>query len=428
MVLHVEVPPALVDGDTDEGYGSIADEFRRNFAARGEIGAACCVYVDGRKVVDLWGGYRDGVRRLVWERDTLVTVMSTTKGVSSIALAVAHARGLVDYDERVMTYWPEFGVNGKQDITVRQLLSHQAGLAVIDEPLDLDILADLDAVAAIIAAQAPAWTPGRHHGYHGISLGWYEGELLRRVDPAGRSLGRFFADEVAAPLGIEFYIGLPDEVDGDRVATIHAYKPAEMLLHLHEFPWRFVRGFLNPRSLTGRAFGNPRVLGLMDNYNRREVLRIESPASNGTGQVRAVARAYGALATDGQELGLDATTLRALREPATPPTGGMRDLVTHIDSAYSLGYVKPFPSFRFGSSANQAFGTPGGGGSFGFADPDVSVGFAYAMNRTGFRLFDDPREVALRDALYRILGGPPQCPDPAPRAEAAGRTPARRGS
>jgi CubicO group peptidase (beta-lactamase class C family) len=288
---------------------------------------------------------------------------------------------------------PSSGVNGKQDITVRQLLSHQAGLAVIDEPLDLDILADLDAVAAIIAAQAPAWTPGERHGYHGITLGWYEGELLRRVDPAGRSLGRFFADEVAAPLGIEFYIGLPDDIDGDRLATIHAYKPAEMLLHLHEFPWRFVRGFLNPRSLTGKAFGNPRVLGLMDNYNRREVLRIESPASNGTGQVRAIARAYGALATGGHQLGLDAATLRALRQPATPPTGGMRDLVTHIDSAYSLGYVKPFPLFRFGSSANQAFGTPGGGGSFGFADPDVGIGFAYAMNRTGFRLFDDPREV-----------------------------------
>jgi CubicO group peptidase (beta-lactamase class C family) len=130
------------------------------------------------------------------------------------------------------------------------------------------------------------------------------------------------------------------------------------------------------------------------------------------------------LATGGHQLGLDDATLRALREPATPPTGGTRDLVTHIDSVYSLGYVKPFPSFRFGSSANQAFGTPGGGGSFGFADPDVGVGFAYAMNRTGFRLFDDPREVALRDALYRILGGPPQRPDPATRDEASRPTPA----
>ncbi|MPZ74701.1 MAG: serine hydrolase, partial [Nitriliruptorales bacterium] len=182
--------------------------------------------------MDLWGGYRDGVAKKPWESDTLVTVMSTTKGVSSVALAVAHSRGLIDYDERVATYWPEFAANGKEEITVWTLLSHPGGLAVIDEPLDLEILGDLDAVAAIIAAQAPKWTPGERHGYHGISLGWYESELIRRTDALGRSIGQYFSDEVAAPLGIEFYIGLPDEIDDDRLATIHAYKPAEMLLHL----------------------------------------------------------------------------------------------------------------------------------------------------------------------------------------------------
>ncbi|HUG83785.1 MAG TPA: serine hydrolase domain-containing protein [Euzebya sp.] len=408
MVLQVDVPDGMVHGDTEEGFGHVADAFRRNFASGQEVGAACAVFQDGRKVVDLWGGYRDGLRRAPWEEDTLVTVMSTTKGVSSIAVAVAHARGLLDYDERVAAYWPEFAAGGKQDVTVRQLLSHQAGLPMIDQPLDLDTLADLDAVGAIIAAQKPAWTPGSRHGYHGISLGWYEGELIRRVDPAGRSIGQFFAEEVARPLGIEFYIGLPDDVDAERLATIHAFKPAEMLLHLHQFPWRFVAGFLNPRSITGRTFGNPRVLGLMDNYNRREVLRLESPASNGTGQVRAIARAYGALATGGAELGIREGTMRALVEPAVAPSGGIRDLVLHIDSVFSLGYVKPFPSFRFGTAAGKAFGTPGGGGSFGFADPDTGVGFAYAMNRCGFHLYDDPRELALRDALYRSLDADPQ--------------------
>ncbi len=400
MVLKVAVPPGLIHGGVEEGYGAVADAFRRNFAQRGEIGAACAAYVDGRKVVDLWGGYADGITKRPWREDTIVTVMSTTKGVSSMALAVAHSRGLLDYDERVATYWPEFAANGKQDVTVRQLLSHQAGLPVIDTPLDLDTLADLDALGRIIGAQAPKWEPGTRHGYHGISLGWYESELLRRVDPQHRSIGRYFADEVAAPLGIDFFIGLPDAVDDERRATIHAFQPAEMLLHLHEFPAKFVLGFLNPRSLTGKAFGNPRVLSLMGNYNRRDCLRVESPASNGTGEVRAIAKAYGCLATGGRELGLTNATLSALIEPASPPSGGLMDLVIHTDSIFSLGYVKPFPAFRFGTAAGKAFGTPGGGGSFGFADPDAGVGFAYAMNRTGFRLYDDPREVALRNALY----------------------------
>jgi CubicO group peptidase (beta-lactamase class C family) len=411
MVLDVDVPSGLIGGDIDEGYGKVADAFRRNFAERGEVGAACCVYRDGRKVVDLWGGYRDGVRKLPWNEDTMVCVMSTTKGMASMALAVAHSRGLLDYDKAVADYWPEFAANGKGAVTVRQLLSHQAGLPVIDQALDLETLADREALSGIIAAQKPAWEPGTRHGYHGISLGWYEGELLRRVDPAGRSLGRFFAEEVARPLGIDFHIGLPADVDRDRLAILHSYKPAEMLLHLGEFPARFVLGFLNPRSLTGRTFGNPRVLSLMDNYNRPEVQALESPASNGIGEARAIARAYGSLATGGHELGIAPETLAALSESARPPSQGTRDLVLHVHSVFSLGYVKPFPRFRFGSRAGLAFGTPGGGGSFGFADPDGQIGFAYVMNRAGFRLFDDPREVALRDAMYQTMGGPPQRPD-----------------
>jgi CubicO group peptidase (beta-lactamase class C family) len=190
MVLKVNVPSGLVRGDVDEGYGPVADAFRRNFAERGEVGAACAVYRDGRKVVDLWGGYRDGVAREPWREDTVVVMYSTTKGVASLAPALAHSRGLLDHDERVAAYWPEFAWRGKQDITVRQLLSHQAGLPVIDVPLTVADLADLDVVAAATALQRPLWTAGTRHGYHGISLGWYEGELVRRVDRhTGRSAG-----------------------------------------------------------------------------------------------------------------------------------------------------------------------------------------------------------------------------------------------
>ncbi|HYH88887.1 MAG TPA: serine hydrolase domain-containing protein [Solirubrobacteraceae bacterium] len=407
-MLKVDVPAATVQGDVDDGYGPVADAFRRNFAERHEIGAACAVYRDGRNVVDLWGGYRDGVTRAAWEQDTLVPMFSTTKGVASMAVAVAQSRGLLDYDAPVAGYWPEFAANDKEHVTLRQLLSHQAGLCAIDTPLGLPDLVDLDRVAAVVAQQAPAWEPGTRHGYHGITLGWYEGELIRRVDPQRRTLGRFFAEEVAEPLGLEFFIGLPDRVPAERVARIHGYSPPEMLLHLHEFPARFVFAFLNPRSLTYRTFGNPRITGLVNEYNRRELQRAEIPAANGIGEPRAVARAYGEFATGGRTLGLSEATLDALSRPAVPPSGGRMDLVLHIESVFSLGYVKPFPRFRFGSGADLAFGTPGAGGSFGFADPDVGVGFAYAMNRTGFRLYDDPRELALRDALYRCLGERPQ--------------------
>ena len=402
MVLKVDVPAETVGGGVEEGYGAVADAFRENFTRRHEIGAACAVYRDGRKVVDLWGGYRNGVSRAPWEEDTLVPMFSTTKGVASMAVAVAHSRGLIDYDAPVASYWPEFAAGGKGEVTVRQLLSHQAGLCAIDERLGLDDLLDLDRVAEVIARQRPAWEPGTRHGYHGITLGWYEGELVRRADPHHRTLGRFFAEEVATPLGLDFHIGLPADMPEERVATIHGYQPAEMLLHLHEFPPRFVFAFLNPRSITYRAFGNPRVTGLVNEYNRRELQQAEIPAANGIGSVRSVAMAYGEFATGGRKLGLTQATLDALIEPAVAPTEGRMDVVLHIESVFSLGYVKPFPRFRFASGS--AFGTPGAGGSFGFADPEARLGFAYAMNRTGFRLYDDPREVALRDAVYACLG------------------------
>jgi CubicO group peptidase (beta-lactamase class C family) len=410
-MLKVQVPPKLVHGEVEQGYGPVADAFRRNFTEGGEIGAAVAVYRDGEQVVDLWGGYRDGLERSPWERDTLVNVFSTTKGIASMAIAVAHSRALLDYDAPVATYWPEFATNGKQHVTVRQLLSHQAGLAAIDRPLDLDTLANLDLLADALAEQAPAWDPGTRHGYHAFTLGWYEGELLRRVDPERRSLGRFFGEEIATALGIEFYIGVPDDLEASRFATIHGFHRAEMLLHMHELPPRFVLALLNPKSLTGRAFGNPKLLGALDNYNRREVRRLEIPASNGHGHARSIAAAYEAMATGGEKLGLTPETLAALSDPAHPPTGGLRDQILHVDTAYSLGYMKPFSRLRFGTSAGKAFGTPGAGGSFGFADPDAGIGFAYVMNRCGFHLWDDPREVALRQALYHdVLGEAPQHP------------------
>ena len=208
-MFKAEVDTSMTHGWVAPGFEEVETEFRKNFAERGEVGAACAIYHQGKKVVDLWGGYRDHKTRAPWEEDTLVLVFSVTKGMAAMAVAVAHSRGLLDYDEKVATYWPEFAQHGKENITVRQLLSHQAGLSAIDEPLDLETIADQETLATILARQKPAWVPGTRHGYHMWTIGWYMGELIRRVDPQRRNLGQFFQDEVAKPLDLEFYIGLP---------------------------------------------------------------------------------------------------------------------------------------------------------------------------------------------------------------------------
>ncbi len=389
---------AEIQGSVGPGFEAVRDAFEANFDEGLEVGAACAVYHRGEKVVDLWGGLRDPKTESPWLEDTLVLVFSTTKGMSSLALAVAHSRGLFEYDEKVATYWPEFAAGGKGDVTVRQLLAHQAGVCAIDEPMDLDLLGDPDRVADAIAKQEPLWEPGTAHGYHTISLGWYESELLRRVDPRHRTVGRYFADEVAEPLGLEFYIGLPDDVPNERIAEIQAaWYRTRMLFNLSKLPKKFVKDFLNPKTITARTFANPKVLGSPVRYNERGMRSIELPASNGIGQVRSIAQAYGEFATGGLELGITPETMGELRAPAVAPASGTRDLVLQMDTSYSLGFSKPSIANDFGSSS-AAFGTPGAGGSFGFADPDLEIGFAYAMNRLDFYLPTDPRERRLSEA------------------------------
>lgn len=397
----VRIEVSLLQGEVAPGFEEVASEFEKNFAQRGEVGAACAVYHEGNKVVDLWGGYRDREALAPWEEDTMVLVFSATKGISALTVALAQSRGMIDYDEKVATYWPEFAQNGKENIAVRQLLGHQAGLCAIDEPLNARVLADLDAVASILARQRPAWEPGTRHGYHHLSLGLYEGELIRRTDPHHRSLGRFFQEEVAAPLGLTFYIGLPPDVPDSKVATIESFKPLQMLLHMNTMPVGMVLGYMNPRSLTKRTFGNPKLRSPSD-FNKPEYRRVELPAGNGIGQVRSMAKAYGVFAAGGHELGIDEDTLKTLATPPKPPSLGSRDEVLRAEMSYSLGFNRPSRAFRFGSG-EKSYGTIGAGGSFGFADPQAQLGFAYAPNKMGFHLWDDPREKVLRDAVYRCL-------------------------
>ena len=385
-----------INGMVAPGFEEVRLEFERNFAERGEIGAAVSAYWRGEKVVDLWGGRRSPEGDDPWNEDTMVVVNSTTKGLAAMTLAIANSRGWLDYDAPVSRYWPEFAQNGKSAITVRQLIGHEAGLVLLDEDLTIEKMHDLDYVSHVLARQKPAWTPGTRHGYHAMTVGMYMQELIRHVDPARRTLGRFFHEEIAEPLGIEFYIGLPREIPWKRVATIKPFTPFRALLALRNTPRQLLKKVLWPKSLLRRSLSTPSDM----DFTRRPSFEIELPAGNGVGTARAIARAYSAFAEGGAELGLTRETMDRITEPyefAHP-----KDEVIGVPAWYSLGFLRPGPEVSFGSS-ERAFGTPGAGGSFGFADPDGHIGYAYVMNKLDFWLVDDPREKSLRDALYRAI-------------------------
>ncbi len=376
------------------GFEEVEAAFKANFEQRGEVGAACAIYHRGRLVVNLWGGYRDLKTRAPWSADTLTgPVSSTTKGMAALAVALANSQGLIDYEERVTTYWPEFAQQGKGAITVRQLLAHQAGLAACDEPLTAAILANPEALAAVLARQKPAWEPGTRSGYHFHTLGMYESELIRRADPRHRRLGRFFQEEVAVPLGLEFYIGLPPDVPIERIAIPIVFNPGEAIFGSR--PWRLNLAAILPWTLTHHAMWNPKMRVYAD-------LSLEMPSGNGIGLVRSIARAYSALVMGDEELGLSKQTVEALAAPPLPPTLGSYDLVMQADMAWSLGFMRPSADFPFGTGL-RSLGMPGLGGSFGYADLDAQVAYAYAPNKWRMALFNDPRDKALRAALHRCL-------------------------
>jgi CubicO group peptidase (beta-lactamase class C family) len=389
-----------IGGHVSSGFEAVRAAFADNFARRRELGGACCAYHRGQKVVDLWGGVRNKQTGDPWEQDTMVIVYSATKGLAAMTLAIAHSRGWLDYEQRVCTYWPEFAQQGKERITVRQLLAHQAGLYVLDEPVDRRLVTDLDQLANVLARQRPAWEPGTRQAYHAITLGFYESELLRRVDPEHRGLGQFFQDEIASPLGLDVYIRLPEDIPNSRFATMARPRLLEVL---RGFPLRLAVDTMNPRSKIVRALEGSQ---LPHDEQRVYARNLEVPSGGAVGTARAIAHAYGVFATGGQELGLRPETLELLAAPAVPPTRGFYDecMKSH-GIPFSLGFMKSSPALQFGSASS--FGSPGAGGAFGFADPAAGVGYAYVTNRMGTRLTGDSRDVALRDALYAALEATP---------------------
>lgn len=393
-----------IKGFVRPGFEPVKDAFADNFVLRNELGGACCIYQDGEKVVDLWGGIRNQSTGEPWEEDTMVVVFSATKGMAAMTLAMAHSRGWLDYDERVCTYWPEFAQEGKDRMTVRQLLAHQGGLFAFQEKVDRDLIADLDRFAIVLARQKPEWEPGSRQAYHAMSLGFFENELIRRIDPEHRTIGQFFQDEIATPLELEFYIRLPESIPNSRLAVLDKGNPFKAMLRL---PLPILFAALNPRSEIFRALMvNPGSYVSLDE-DRIYARNLEVPSGGGVGTARALARAYSAFAMGGGELGLRPETIQALTAPATPSANGFHDDALKGEIEFSLGFMKTCKNWRFGHEG--AFGSPGAGGSLGFADPQTRLAYGYVTNRLG-AMDGDPRDLALRNAIPSPMTGAQSSP------------------
>lgn len=381
-----------INGTVADGFGAIADAFERNFAEHGELGAAFSLYVDGDAKVDIWAGVADRQTGRLWADDTLQLVYSTTKGAAAICVARLVEAGHVSYDEPVGTYWPEFAANGKAAVTVRQLMSHQAGLPYATAPLSFDDLMAVTPVVEALAAQAPVWEPGTAHGYHAVTYGWLAGELVRRVD--GRRIGQYFAEEVAEPLGLDFWIGLPEseETRVSRLEAAPAPTDPEALAMMMQIAGPGTMGF-NALFMSGVMLAGP-----ADAFNSRAVHATEMPAANGITTARSLARMYAATvgSVDGVRLVDDATVDNVRAEAVNGP-----DACLVVPSRFGMGFMLDGDLTPMLSPAS--FGHAGAGGSLGYADPEATVGYGYVMNQMGSGIAGDPRTVALNDAVRSCL-------------------------
>jgi CubicO group peptidase (beta-lactamase class C family) len=388
-----------IGGAVEPGFEGVAEAFAGNFAEHGEVGAACSVYVGGRKVVDLWGGVADREAGTPYTEDSLQLVFSTTKGATAACANLLAQRGELDVDAPVAAYWPEFKAAGKGDIPVRWLLCHKAGLPVVDAELTLAEILQWDPIVEALAAQSPIWEPGTAHGYHALTYGWLVGEVVRRV--SGRSVGTFFAEEIAAPLDLELWIGLPEEQQ-HRVAPLVTWStpkdPAMAAL---------MEQFMGPETLLGRALGGPGGAFTSESgvWNRPEVRAAEIPAANGVTNARSLARFYAGL-TSTVEGGPSEPILGAeqVAKASELQTSGP-DQVLYLETTFGLGFFVSSPMARYG--APSSFGHTGAGGSVGFTDPVNGIGFGYVMNRMMQSLTGDPRSGGLIKAVYDAIGVEP---------------------
>ncbi|MER5539640.1 serine hydrolase domain-containing protein [Streptomyces mirabilis] len=385
-------PAPRVHGHCDARFAAVRTAFEENFRDRDELGAAVTVTLDGETVVDLWGGWADAARTRPWERETLVNVWSTSKGPTSLCAHILADRGLLDLDAPVTAYWPEFAAAGKESVLVRHLLSHRAGLAGLREPHDLAQLCDWELTVERLAAQEPWWEPGTRSGYHALTFGHLVGEVVRRV--SGLRPGAFLEREVTGPLGIDFTIGLPEK-EAERAAELVHPRVASSSEQAAIFAQ------LAPAAVA--ALANP-LVGATE-ANTAQWRAAEIPAANGHGTARAVAALYGIFAGRGAYGSRQVLSPEAA-ERVREGQGSCRDLVLGAgfehETETGLGLWLSGPNGSYGPNP-RAFGHDGFGGSCGLADPESGLSLGYVMNRMGPHIADDPRKMALVDALYSAL-------------------------
>ena len=405
-----------INGLVESGWERVADKFRANFKDGRDLGAACCVYVDGRPVVDLWGGLADREKNRPWERDAVVFVASTTKGATAMCAHLLVQRGRLDLDAPVTRYWPEFGAAGKEDIPVRWLLSHQAGLPVIDAQLTFEEVCAWDPVIRALEAQKPLWTPGTEHLYHATTFGNLVGEVVRRI--TGKTLGTFFAEEIAGPLGLSSWIGLPEEVE-PRIAKL------EVAPFPYNSPEDLVADFaaamgIDPAvagTLVPTLWGPDSTLmraGSLNGALAGEALETrawraaEIPGGNMFTDAHSIARMYASTVSevDGFRL-LQSDTVATMTEVQTDRTsmhGVPPELAPATKNLFnmSLGFWRSTPPVM-PMLGPASFGHPGSGGSLGAADPEAGVAFGYVSNLFAATLID-PRAIELTSAVRECLG------------------------
>lgn len=396
LELDQEVPGGVVEGRYDPRFKPVVDRFLENFRVRNEVGASLCLIHEGRKVVDVWGGMADPAAQTPWREDTVSVVFSCTKAATAVCAHLLHERGQLDLDAPVAEVWPEFARNGKEGATTRMMLDHSVGLPAIREKLKADCMTDWDYMTERLAAEEPFWEPGTRNGYHALTFGFTVGEVVRRV--SGKSLGAYFRDEVATPLGIDYWIGLPEEQE-HRVAPVIPFRPGP---DAPSTP--FSEAARQPGTLANLFLFNHGDWAIKG-VNTRAGRAAEIGAAGGVTNARGLAAFYTGL-----------TGANALVSPATVAAISQASVATHVDATllvptrFSAGFMLSMDNRRRAAGRDsvilgqRAFGHVGAGGSIGFTDLDCGLSFGYTMNRMGEGLFLNERGQSLVDEAYRCVG------------------------
>lgn len=396
--ISVDIPGGKVEGVCDEKFAGVVDAFAENFTSRDEVGANVSITIEGETVVDLWGGRKER-EGAAWEEDTVSIVFSCTKGATALCAHMLVEQGKLDLDAKVADYWPEYACNGKEETTVAMMLDHSAGVPHVRPPVKEGGYNDYDYMVDLVQNEEAFWVPGTRNGYHGVTFAWTVGELVHRA--SGKRLGQFFADEVAGPLGLDFWIGTPEEIE-PRVAPMIPTLP-ELDAPLS----RFTQAVLNDPSSASHLF-------LMNsggfNFNSREAHAAEIGSANGITNGRGLAGMYAPLANGGSLKGVDLVGADTLARMGRVAMATHDDATLLIPSRFALGFMKSMDNRALGvpdASAvlsDAAFGHVGMGGSIGFADPEAAMSFGYNMNRMGVGILLNDRGQSLIDAAYRSLG------------------------